>query len=102
MASNNKAVKLGNGMKERWTGPFKVVSLSRKGVATVVDSAGHSRRHQKVNVRHLKLYFRRQGVASKSLISKEVTVQDDVPLEASVAVEAGIGKRGYLFRTAHQ
>ena len=63
LAVNKKTVKLGNGMKERWEGPFKVEAMSTKGVSTLVDSQGISKRRQKVNVRHLKPYVRRTDTA---------------------------------------
>ena len=63
MAVNKKAVKLGNGMKECWAGPFKVESMSTKGVSTLVDIQCLSKRRQKVNVRHLKPYVLRTDTA---------------------------------------
>lgn len=87
MAANKKATKLGSGLKKRWVGPFRVESLSDKGVATIVEeSAGCSKRRQKVNVRHLKPYHRRAVTTSSPVVS----------LEAPVALEADLGKLTYF------
>ena len=53
---NKKAVKLGNAMNERWAGPFKVESMTAKGVSRLVDSEGLSKRSQMVNVRFAKCF----------------------------------------------
>ena len=69
---NKKAVKLGNAMNERWAGPFKVESMTAKGVSRLVDSEGLSKRSQMVNVRHLKPYVRRTDTP------KDVGIASDV------------------------
>ena len=82
---NKKAVKLGNAMNERWAGPFKVESMTAKGVSRLVDSEGLSKRSQMVNVRHLKPYVRRTdtpkdvGIASDV---QELSVLCDISMEA--------------------
>ena len=71
-----KAVKLGNAMNERWAGPFKVESMTAKGVSRLVD---------RLNVRHLKPYVRRTdtpkdvGIASDV---QELSVLCDISMEA--------------------
>ena len=73
---NKKAVKLGNAMNERWAGPFKVESMTAKGVSRLVD---------RLNVRHLKPYVRRTdtpkdvGIASDV---QELSVLCDISMEA--------------------
>ena len=85
MAVNKKTVKLGNRMKERWSGPFKVEAMSTKGVSTLVDSQAISKRRQKVNVRDLKPIVRRTGTAEDVDIAsdvQELTVLCDISEEA--------------------
>lgn len=88
LAQNRRGIKLGSGLKVRWIGPFRVESLTAKGMATLVDVEGLSKKRQKVNVRHVKPYLRRQNQGDDVSVTSEdaeVTVQCGPTLAADIA-----------------